>query len=82
MSKQKCDYAQPLLANPQIAVPLEKNCGVRSTTVITGKNYLLCQADNPRRGDRGGVEVRRVETRSNRNADEEVLFPGFEGFRS
>jgi hypothetical protein len=37
-SKQKCDYAQPLLENPQIAVPLEKNwMGQPSTPVVTGR---------------------------------------------
>jgi hypothetical protein len=82
ISEQKCDYAQPLLANPQIAVPLEKNCGVRSTTVITGRNYLLCQADNPGRSDRRSEEVRRIKTRGNHYADEEVLFPEFEAFQS
>jgi hypothetical protein len=84
MSEQKCDrYAQPLLENPQIAVPLgEKNCGVRSTTVITRRNHLLSHADNPRRCDRRSKEVRRVKTRGNRYADEEVLFPGFGEFQS
>ena len=45
---------------------------------ITGRNYLLCQADNPRCSDRRSIEVRRIETRGNHYADEEVLFPGFE----
>jgi hypothetical protein len=82
ISEQKW-YAQPLLENPQIAVPLGgKNLWGRSTTVITRRNHLLCHADNPRRCDRRSKEVRRVKTRGNRYADEEVLFPGFGEFQS
>ena len=50
--------------------------------IIVGRNYLLCQADNPRCSDRRSIEVRRIETRGNHYADEEVLFPRFEAFQS
>jgi hypothetical protein len=44
------------------------------------KNCLLGQAHDPRRGDRRSKKVRRIKARSNYNADEEVLFPGFGAF--
>jgi hypothetical protein len=80
LSSNSVGYAQPLLENPQIAVPLENIGGSALYRWCRRKNYLLGQAYDPRRCDRRRKEVRRIKARSNYNADEEVLFPGFGAF--
>lgn len=77
-TRAKWDYTQPLLENPQIAVPLEKLTGELYSRHRSG-NYLLCQANDPRRGDGRSKEVRRIKTGSNYYADKEVLLLGFGG---